>query len=172
MATPDFVLDLRAKVGNDLLWLSGVTAVVLRDTAQVGPDASGGRDASAGREVLLVRRADTGAWTPVTGIIDPGEQPAVAGAREVLEEAAIVAVPEALTSVRSLPPMKYANGDLSQYLDLTFRFRYVSGEPHPADGENTDAAWFPVEDMPPMSEDMAARVASALEPGDVARFER
>ncbi len=165
MATPDFVLDLRAKIGHDLLWLSGVTAVVLRDTASAGPGAS------AGREVLLVRRADTGAWTPVTGIIDPGEQPAIAGAREVLEEASIVAEPEALTSVRALPPMKYANGDLSQYLDLTFRFRYVSGEPYPADGENTAAAWFPVDAMPPMSEDMAARVASALDPGAAARFE-
>ena len=159
MATPDFVLDLRVKIGHDLLWLSGVTAVVLRDGA------------SAGREVLLVRRADTGAWTPVTGIIDPGEQPAEAGAREVLEEADVVAVPEALTSVRSLPPMKYPNGDVSQYLDLTFRFRYVSGDPFPADGENTEAAWFAVDAMPPMSEDMTARVASALEPGEACRFE-
>jgi len=165
MATPDFVLDLRAKIGHDLLWLSGVTAVVLRDNPR------GDGDASAGREVLLVRRADTGAWTPVTGIIDPGEQPAVAGARETLEEAGIVAEPEALTSVRSLPSMRYANGDLAQYLDLTFRFRYVSGEPHPADGENTDARWFPVDAMPPMSVDMNARVASALEPGDATRFE-
>jgi len=150
--------------------------VVLRDNSGAGSPGvdSPGADphASVGREVLLVRRADTGAWTPVTGIIDPGEQPAVAGAREVLEEAGVVAVPEALTSVRSLPPLKYANGDHSQYLDLTFRFRYVSGEPHPADGENTDAAWFPVDAMPPMSEDMSARVASALEAGDVARFER
>lgn len=166
MATPDFVLDLRAKIGHDLLWLSGVTAVVVRDIA----GAAGA--ASAGREVLLVRRADTGAWTPVTGIIDPGEQPAVAGAREVLEEAGIVAVPEALTSVRALPPMQYANGDLSQYLDLTFRFSFVSGEPHPADGENTAAAWFPVDAMPPMSDDMNARVASALAPSGAVLFER
>ncbi len=159
MATPEFVLNLRAKIGHDLLWLSGVTAVVLRDTG------------AGEREVLLVRRADTGAWTPVTGIIDPGEQPATAGARETLEEADIVAVPEALTSVRALPPMEYANGDRSQYLDLTFRFRYVSGEPHPADGENTDAAWFPADAMPQMSADMAARVASALAMGDMCRFE-
>ncbi len=164
MATPDFVLDLRAKIGHDLLWLSGVTAVVLRDSAGEGGHPS------AGREVLLVKRADTGAWTPVTGIIDPGEQPAVAGARETLEEANIVAEPEALTSVRAQSPMQYANGDRSQYLDLTFRFRYVSGEPHPADGENTDAAWFPVDAMPPMSEDMAARVASALAQGDICQF--
>lgn len=158
MATPDFVLDLRAKIGHDLLWLSGVTAVVLRE-------------ASAGREVLLVKRADTGAWTPVTGIIDPGEEPAVAGAREVLEEAGVVAAPQALTAVRALPPMQYANGDRSQYLDLTFRFAYVSGDPHPADGENTDARWFAEDALPPLSQDMATRVASALASGDVCRFE-
>ncbi len=55
MATPDFVLALRAKIGTDPLWLPGTTAVVTR-----------------GDDVLMVRRADTGQWTPVTGIIDPG----------------------------------------------------------------------------------------------------
>ena len=54
MATPDFVLALREKIGTDPLWLPGATAVVVRD-----------------RSVLLVRRADTGEWTPVTGIVDP-----------------------------------------------------------------------------------------------------
>ncbi len=158
MPTPDFVLALRERVGHELLWLSGVTAVVLRDSDQ-------------GRQVLLVKRADNGAWTPVTGIIDPGEEPAFAGARECLEEADIVAAPEALVRVKSLPPMTYANGDRSQYLDLTFRFRYVSGEPFPADGENTEAAWFPVDAMPEMSEEMSGRVAAALTGSDVATFE-
>ncbi|MCB2411839.1 NUDIX domain-containing protein [Demequina sp. TTPB684] len=159
MPTPDFVLDLRAKIGHDLLWLTGVTAVVLRDTP------------SGDREVLLVKRADNGAWTPVTGIVDPGEQPAAAAAREALEEADVVAAPEALKAVRSLPPMQYANGDRSQYLDLTFRFRYVSGEPCPADGENSEAAWFPLTAMPPMSADMTARVQAALEPGNDCHFQ-
>ena len=150
MATPDFVLALRAKVEHDLLWLSGVTAVVL--------------DATADR-VLLVRRADDGRWTPVTGIIDPGEQPAAAAAREVLEEAGVVAVPERLARVRTLPPMTYANGDRSQYLDLTFRFRHVSGEPYPADGENTEAAWFSLGGLPPMDDEMHGRLAVALGDG-------
>ncbi len=158
MPTPDFVLALREKIGHDLLWLSGVTAVVLRDTP-------------AGREVLLVRRADNGAWTPVTGIIDPGEAPAVAGARECLEEADVVAAPEALVRVKTLPPMTYGNGDRSQYLDLVFRFRYVSGDPYPADGENTDARWYPVDAIPEMSEDMRDRVDAALSGSDVATFE-
>ena len=58
MPTPDFILELRAKVGTHPLWLSGVTAIVL--------DA----DSSA---ILLIRRSDTGEWAPITGIIDPAD---------------------------------------------------------------------------------------------------
>ncbi|AMM22077.1 ADP-ribose pyrophosphatase [Frondihabitans sp. PAMC 28766] len=154
MPTPDFVLDLREKIGHDPLWLSGVTAVVIR-----------------GDEVLLVKRSDTGAWTPVTGVIDPGEQPAVAGAREVLEEADIVAVPSRLAAIGVTAPVTYGNGDVSQYLDLTFRFDYVSGEPFPADGENTEAAWFALDALPEMSAEMTTRLANALAEGPAARFE-
>ena len=154
MPTPPFVLDLRAAVGHHPLWLSGVTAVVLRDG-----------------DVLLVRRADSGAWTPVTGIIDPGEQPAVAAAREVLEEASVVAVPERLAWVNTLPPMRYDNGDEAQYLDHTFRFRWVSGEPTPGDEENTEAAFFPLDALPSMSAHMRERIERALRPDGPADFE-
>lgn len=155
MATPDFVLALREKIGTDPLWLSGVTAVVLRDA-----------------EVLLVKRSDTGAWTPVTGIIDPGEEPAAAAEREVLEEADIVARAESLVRVKTIPPIVYANGDRSQYLDIVFRCSYVSGEPYPADGENTEAAWYPLDALPPMDDDMRERVQVAVFWEQSARFER
>lgn len=160
MATPDFVLALREKIGSAPLWLSGITAVVTRDGGDVGAT-----------QVLLVRRADNGAWTPVTGIIDPGEEPAVAAAREVLEEADIVAEPVNLAWVHSIPEIVYANGDRSSYLDLTFRFRYVSGEPFPADGENSEAAWFALDALPSMSDEMHARLAHALDDEVAARFE-
>lgn len=161
MATPDFVLALREKIGTAPLWLSGVTAVVVRPSP-----TAGGTD-----EVLLVKRADNGAWTPVTGIIDPGEEPAVAAAREVLEEADVVAVPERLVRVSVSGPVVYSNGDRSQYLDLAFRFSFVSGEPFPADGENTDARWYRVDALPQMSEPMARSVALALENEPAAVFE-
>jgi len=155
MATPDFVLALREKIGHHPLWLSGVTAVVVRES-----------------EVLLVRRSDTGEWTPVTGIVDPGEQPAVAAERETLEEANIVAVAEAISWVQVTEPIRYANGDESQYIDLVFRCRYVSGDPYPADGENTDAAWFPLDALPTMTANMEERIRSALEFTGATRFER
>jgi ADP-ribose pyrophosphatase YjhB (NUDIX family) len=152
VATPDFILALRERIGTDLLWLPGATAVVVRDDA-----------------LLFVRRADTGAWTPVTGIVDPGEEPADAAVRETLEEADVVAVPERLALVRVGDVIVYANGDRTQYVDLTFRLRWVSGEPFPADGENTEARWFPRDDLPPMTEEMLERVEAALEEGP-ARF--
>lgn len=159
MPTPDFVLSLREKVGTDLLWLTGVTAVVTRGEG-------------AERELLVVRRADTGAWTPVTGIVDPGEEPAVAAEREVLEEADVVAVAERLAWVQTLPEMTYPNGDRAQYLDLVFACRYVSGDPFPADGENTEATWARLDALPAMSADMRARVEAGLADEREARFER
>jgi 8-oxo-dGTP pyrophosphatase MutT (NUDIX family) len=153
MTTPDFVLALREKIGTAPLWLSGVTAVVVR-----------------GADVLLVRRSDNGEWTPVTGIIDPGEEPAIAAVREVEEEAAVIATAQRLVWVRVTEPTVYPNGDQSQYLDLVFRLDWVSGEPHPADGENTEAGWFALADLPPMSDDMRARVQAAVDNEPEARF--
>ncbi|GAA4165903.1 NUDIX domain-containing protein [Gryllotalpicola daejeonensis] len=160
MATPDFILRLREKIGNDELWLSGVTAVVLRGEG-------------VAREVLLVRRADNGEWTAVTGIIDPGEPPAVAAEREVLEETAIVAVAERLARVHVEDRVVvYENGDRSRYIDLTFTCRYVSGEPYPADGENTEAAWYRLDALPPMRDDHRARIEVAASDEQAARFQR
>lgn len=160
MATPEFILRLREKIGNDELWLSGVTAVVVRGE---GPD----------REVLLVRRSDSGAWTSVTGIIDPGEPPAVAAEREVLEEASVVAVAERLARVHVEDRViVYENGDRSRYLDLTFRCRYVSGEPFPADGENTEAAFFRLDALPELREEQRERIGVALSDEAAARFQR
>ena len=159
MATPDFVLSLREKIGTDPLWLSGVTAVVLCGDGEA-------------REVLLVRRADNGRLTPVTGIIDPGEEPATAAERETLEEADVVAVAEALVWVHTLAPTTYPNGDRSQFLDLVFRCRYVSGDPRPADGENSEAFWRSLSDLGDLDDEMRARILRAADGSDVARFER
>jgi 8-oxo-dGTP pyrophosphatase MutT (NUDIX family) len=150
VAVPDFVLDLREKIGHAPLWLSGVTAVVLDD---------------AGERILLIRRSDNGAWTPVTGIIDPGEQPAVAAVREAEEEAGVVIRVERLASTSVTGEVVYPNGDRSRYLDLTFTCRYVSGDPHPADGEASEIAWYPLDQPLPVSDEMRWRIDTALADG-------
>src|SRR5262245_66340916 len=105
MPTPKFILDLRAKIGHDLLWLTGLTGVVLNDR----------------EEILLVRRADNDRWSLIGGILEPGERPAIGLVREIQEETAVEAVVEGLVSVLSRPPASYPNGDQVQFLDLCFR---------------------------------------------------
>jgi len=127
MATPEFVLALREKIGTAPLPLVGTTAVVFRD-----------------EKVLLGKRADNGEWRCVSGIVDPGEEPADAAARECLEEAGVVVRVERLALVHQVPRITYANGDQADYLDLVFRCTWVSGDPHPADGEKfgmTEKNW-------------------------------
>lgn len=154
MPTPDFILELREKIGTHPLSLAGVTAVVIRDGS-----------------VLLGRRSDNGWLTPITGIIDPGEEPADAAARETLEEAGVVCRVERLAWVHQIPRVVYANGDQADYLDLTFRCAWVSGEPYPADGEMTEVGWFDLQALPAEIEaDMRRRLESALLDG-AARFE-
>lgn len=145
MPVPDFVLELRRHVGTAPLWLIGVTAVVVHDDL-----------------LLVVRRADTGAWTPVTGIVDPGEHPAHAAVRETWEEARIRVAVRRLAAVTVTEPVRYDNGDRAQYLDHTFLCDYLEGTAAVGDDENTDVAWVPLDALPPMSAHMRARVDAAL----------
>lgn len=153
MPTPEFVLALRDKVGHDRLWMPGVTAVVRR-----------------GDEVLLVRRRDNGEWTPVTGIVDPGEEPAVSAAREAFEETGVRIRVDRLAATSSGEQVTYANGDRAIYLDLTFACTWVSGEAHVADDESIDVRWWPADELPPMSSRMRERIDAALSEEVAARF--
>lgn len=147
MPTPDYILKLRSKIGHDLLWLPGATAVIQRENG----------------DVLLVRRSDTGAWTPVTGIVDPGESPALTCMREAREEAGVEIEVLSLAQVKVDPPMAFANGDRCQFLDHTFYCRYVSGQARVNDEESSQVRWVPVEQLPDYcSERMLDRIDAAL----------
>ena len=122
-------------------------------------------------QVLLVKRADNGWWTPVTGIVDPGEEPADAAVREVTEETGVSAEPVRLAWVHATPPITHVNGDRAQYLDHTFLMRWVAGQPYPADDESTAASWFALDAMPQMPAHMRQRITVALDGDGPARFE-
>jgi 8-oxo-dGTP pyrophosphatase MutT (NUDIX family) len=158
MPIPPFIVELRELVGARELWLPAVTAVVCR----------GDGDA---REVLLTLRADNGQWAPITGILDPGEEPAVGAAREAYEEAGVRISVDRLASVGASPQVTHANGDLGVYLDLTFACSWVGGRARVNDDENLDVRWWPATDLPPMREFLRERIAHALADGPAARFE-
>ena len=153
MPIPDFVRVLRDRIGTAELWLPGVTAVVRRE-----------------QDLLLVRRSDTGAWGPVTGIVDPGEDPGVAARREVLEEAGVRVSVDRLAWVQALPRMTHVNGDVATYLDHTFACTYLDGDAHVGDDESTEVGWFAPDRLPPMKQSMSDRIACVLADDPVTRF--
>ncbi|MEW2447044.1 NUDIX domain-containing protein [Streptomyces parvulus] len=146
MATPDFIRDLRATAGQQLLWLPGVTAVVFDDQGRV----------------LLGRRSDNGRWSLIGGIPDPGEQPAACAMREVEEETAVRCVVERLVLVQALSPVTYDNGDVCQFMDVTFRCRAVGGEARVNDDESLEVGWFAVDALPELGEFGQVRIKQAL----------
>ena len=134
MPTPEYILTLREKIGHDYLWLSGATAVIRRDSDH---------------RVLLVRRSDNGAWTPVTGIVDPGENPALT----------------CLAQLKADPAMRFSNGDRCQFLDHTFLCRWVAGDARVNDDESTQVRWADMTDPTEramLSERMLDRIDAAL----------
>lgn len=156
MPIPEYVAALRSAVGQDLLFLPGVTAVVLNDRGQV----------------LLGRRSDSGEWALVSGILEPGEQPAAALVREVEEETAVVAEVVGLSSVWVTPEVTYPNGDHSQYVNLCFVCRYVSGEARVNDDESVDVGWFHPDALPEgMSQTSVHKLDRALAYDGTAWFE-
>lgn len=157
MPTPEYVLKLRESVGHAPLPLPGVTAIVLQDVPPGAP-------LTEVPKVLLVKRADSGAWAPVEGIAEPGEEPHLAAIREVKEETGLDVQVEALLGVGALDPVEYPNGDVVNFM-VTAMHCKVTGDPEVAtvnDDENTDIGWFSVMQMPPMAPHQRLLIGDAV----------
>ncbi len=146
MPVPEFISALRSRVGHGLLWLPGLSAVVLDEQGRV----------------LLGRRADSGQWAVISGIPDPGEEPVPAIEREITEETGVVAKVRALASVRPTAVIGYPNGDRAQYLNLNFIADHVSGRPVVGDDESLAVGWYHQDDLPePLADSTRERLEDA-----------
>lgn len=146
MATPQFIREIRASAGHQLLYLPGVSAIVFDEEGRV----------------LLGRRADNGRWAIIGGIPEPGEQPAAAALREVYEETAVHCAAERVVLVQALDkPVTYPNGDVCQFMDICFRCRATGGEARVNDEESLEVGWFRLGALPPMEEFAVTRIARA-----------
>ncbi len=155
MPIPDFVVELRKRVGPAELWMPGVTAAIRRVD-----------------ELLLVRRSDNGEWAPVTGIVDPGEEPAACAVREASEETGVEIRVDRLVSTSVMRDVVHENGDRAAYLDLAFACTWLSGEARPCDDECTEVGWFRPDRLPPMKQILRDRIDAALSDEVAARFQR
>jgi ADP-ribose pyrophosphatase YjhB (NUDIX family) len=99
-------------------------------------------------KVLLVRRANDpqrGKWTLPAGFIDAGEDPALAGERECLEETGLQVKVTRLLSVHS--GQEHARG---AHILIAYEGEIVSGELTAGDDAD-EAVFFALDDLPPLA---------------------
>ncbi|GII82863.1 hypothetical protein Ssi03_08530 [Sphaerisporangium siamense] len=101
--------------------------------------------------MLLVRHAghDDG-WGVLGGAIEPGESPAAAAVREAREEIGADIRLTRLLDTLGGPDYEvtYPNGDRAAYITTVYEAHITQGSPTPTDGELTELAWFPPQDLP------------------------
>jgi 8-oxo-dGTP pyrophosphatase MutT (NUDIX family) len=128
MPMSGYLKQLRQKVGHDLLLLPSA-AVAIHD--------------EQGR-VLLCLHADKNIWVTPGGLIEPGEQPAIAAMRETLEETGLEVQITGILGVYGGPDLiiDYPNGDKAAYIGTIFRGRVTGGTLNPDNDEILDARYF------------------------------
>jgi 8-oxo-dGTP pyrophosphatase MutT (NUDIX family) len=150
MGASDYLRGIRARLGHELLLMPAVSCIVV--------DVAG--------RVLLHRARDTGRWHTIGGVLEPGEAPAVAAAREVLEETGVTVTVERLVGVYVTPEVVYPNGDHAMYVVTACRGRPVAGEPIVNDDESLEVRYFASDELPTLRPDQALRVQHALAGGE------
>lgn len=124
--TTNQIADVRRDIGSACYIAPSATAVPRR----------------ADGKLLLIERADNGAWTFPAGYLDVGENAAYAAQREALEEAGVHVMPRRLLGVYSQPEVwQYPNGDLVQPVVAVFLCDVSDETPLPDGGETLNVRW-------------------------------
>ncbi|MCZ9342982.1 NUDIX hydrolase, partial [Streptomyces sp. TRM76130] len=69
---------------------------------------------------------------------------------------------ERVVLVQALDPVTYDNGDVCQYMDITFRCRALGGEAEVNDDESLEVGWFAVDALPDIGAFGQLRIKQAL----------
>ena len=81
-------------------------------------------------EILLVHQRDGDVWSTPGGAVEPDESPVDAVVRETWEETGLLVKPATLIGVFGGPNfvVRYANGDITQYVMTVFECSRLSGQ--------------------------------------------
>ncbi|MFP5226050.1 MAG: NUDIX domain-containing protein [Acidobacteriota bacterium] len=113
MPPSQYIQDLRAKIGHDLLTLQSATVMLFDDEGRL----------------LLAQEAESGLWMAIGGALDPGEEPADAAVRECWEETGLLVEVTRVLGVFGGPSLRviYSNGDVASYVCISFEARKIGG---------------------------------------------
>jgi 8-oxo-dGTP pyrophosphatase MutT (NUDIX family) len=129
-----YIRRLRSKIGNDLLLLPSVAAVI-RDTEN---------------RVLFQEKAPGEGWSLPAGAIEPGESPEQAICREVREETGLLVETRRLIGVYGGSSFRYVypNGDEVEYTVVLYHCVGIGLSTDPLDPETRSLRYFGEEEMP------------------------
>jgi ADP-ribose pyrophosphatase YjhB (NUDIX family) len=129
----DQIAGLRPFVGTDRVIGVGATTAVLRDDGRL----------------LMIQRADNGAWAFPAGYSDLGENAAYTAVRETREETGYHVIPERILGVYSSSAYHhtFANGDQIKNVGTFFLARLAGGEMQIDPEEVRAAEWVRLEDV-------------------------
>ena len=121
MSISSYIKCLRQHIGNKLIILPSVTAIIFDES----------------NRVLLAKHADTKLWVAPGGSIEPNEKPIDAVVRETLEETGFVVEPIKIIGVFGGHEFEviYSNGDRVTYVMTVYECKIVSGELKPDPSE-------------------------------------
>ncbi|MFS0870360.1 NUDIX domain-containing protein [Paenibacillus xylanilyticus] len=114
MGMSDYYKNLREKIGNELIFMPGVAAIIRNEHG----------------EILFGRKHNESTWGLIAGAIEIGETPAQAMVREAFEETGLVIVPDKIIGVYGGEDQRftYHNGHQVEYLTIVFECRIQSGQ--------------------------------------------
>lgn len=95
--------------------------------------------------LLLVRRADSGAWELPGGRVDVGESASEAGVRETVEESGVLVRVTGVAGLFTDPAhvaVSASGAEVRQQFVVCLHARAVHGDPVPDLVETVEAAWF------------------------------
>ncbi|OCP37376.1 NUDIX domain-containing protein [Ensifer sp. LC163] len=132
-----YVMELRGLIGNRLLLLPSVAAVI--------HDAKG--------NLLLQEKASGEGWSLPAGAIEPGETPQEAVTREVMEETGYTVSSTSILGVFGGHEFRYTypNGHQVEYVVTLFKCQVLAVRDSWTDNETRSLRYFAKNDMPPLA---------------------
>ncbi len=132
----DYIWNLRAKLGSELILVPSVAAVIT----------------NAEGHILLQEKSQEEGWSLPAGAIELGETPQEALAREIQEETGLELVSATLTAVFGGKSFRYIypNGDEVEYTVILFHCE-VQGTQAARDAETRSLRYFSWDDMPTLA---------------------
>ncbi|MFH9969408.1 NUDIX hydrolase [Streptomyces mirabilis] len=130
----DYIGWIRSRVGNSPIQLNFAAACVVTEEG-----------------VLLQRRGDDGAWGFPGGAIELDESAAEAAVRETEEETGLRVRVDSLLGVYTKYRHSYPNGDVVQPITMFFHCSVVGGQLGSQDGETLELWYFPLSQVPPLT---------------------